>query len=157
MSTKDITPAGKLVILHAVAAAPTKPDGAPVHGTYKNIAARHGISAVSVSKLWHRHGTHSRAALDAHELDHQALLARLQPKRAKRCGRKSRPLLPLQTLVASLKPEAKMTYRSTAFNTGVPATSLHRYVKCGLLKCASDSIKLRLTDQAKTHRGAQEK
>ena len=64
MGGKDVTPAGKLVILLDIASAPTKPeDGAPQHGTMAAAAARHGVSSTFVRLLWKRHGQHAR---DAH-------------------------------------------------------------------------------------------
>jgi hypothetical protein len=153
MGGKDVTPAGKLVILLDIASAPTKPeDGAPQHGTMAAAAARHGVSSTFVRLLWKRHGQHARDALAAPVLDHAALLALLQPKRGKRCGVKPHALLPLQRCIAQLEPEAKSTYRSAAYNSGIPASSLHRYVKNGLLKTVTSTIKPRLTEEHKRRR-----
>jgi len=152
MGAKAITPATKLVILLAVASFPTKHDGTPVHGTYTAVAARHGVSDSLVRSLWRRHAHHVGVTASAAVLDNDALLARLQPKRTKRCGRKPRPMLPLQQLIAALEPDAKETYRSTAYNANLATASLHRYVKSGQLKCASDSLKPRLTDEHKRNR-----
>ncbi len=152
MGGKDVTPAVKLVVLLDCAAVPQKSNGSPQHGTFKVLAARHGLSEASVRLLWKQHSRHVRAALEAPVIDHAALLERLRPRRKMTCGRKPRPILPIQSAIAGLDSEQRATYRSASHYTGVPRSTLHRLVKAGLLKAAKTTIKPLLSEEHKVRR-----
>jgi len=148
---KDLPATAKVLVLLDVAAA-EQADGKLPRGTWTLTAAKFNVSHQQVAKLWRAHGHHARVAAAARPVDHDALAMHLQSRRGIRGGRRPREKDAVQAVVASLRYESRATYRSTEFNSGIPASSLHRYVKSGVLKTATSSIKPAIKEGHKARR-----
>ncbi len=152
-SKKDLTVTAKVLILIDVAAAAgLGPDGTLPRGTWTLTATKHCVTRQQVAVLWRAHGARAIAPATASPIDHDALAALVKSRRGIQGGRRPRDKDVVRSLLASLDPNSRATYRSAAFSSGIPTTTLHRYVQSGVLKTASTSVKPRLSEEHKARR-----
>jgi len=150
MRGKDHTAGSRLVLLLAVYDHVV--DGAPVHGTYQDVADRFDVERSTISKLWKAHGEYVIAASADGPIEIDALVDRLHPKRAGHSGRKAPDVESIQATVAALPVESRTTYRSAAHHAGLSRSTLHRYTQRGYLNNVTASIKPALTEAHKVAR-----
>ena len=108
---KALTDDERFKILHHLLA--VSRDGKLPHGTFASASGKFGVNHMTISRIW-------KSRED------------VRSKRKGRCGRKRKwndELL--QSLIQSAPSESRTTLKSLSEATGVPATTLHIYLKKG--------------------------
>lgn len=122
----------------------TSTDGKLQHGSMNSAASRWSCSVQTVYRLW-------KAYKKAKDTPNAAFAL----KKKNRCGAKP----PSATMIANLycklkvlKLEERGDLRSISAGIGIPKSTLHRYVKNGILRVHTAALKPSLTDEHKKAR-----
>ncbi|OQR99394.1 hypothetical protein THRCLA_21848 [Thraustotheca clavata] len=147
---KDISDKTKVLI--SLNAAAESSEGKIHPGKCTLLGIKYGVTRQLVSVLFHIHGNNVLAVVAVKPINTNILFAMVKSKRGIKGGRRPPSKTLGQERITRLAYDERTTYRWTAYHSGIPALTIHRNVKCGMLKTESTSVKPKLSKGHKAQR-----